>query len=89
MQDGNLELRLIEGMLAGPEQTEDAAQEEIDKRLNHGAALSQNRTPCGSQVAIGFMHPTGSIDPEAIRALGCQAVIYDHVDPLPADNVLT
>ena len=45
MQDGNLELRLIERTLAGPEQAEDAAQEEIDKRLNHGAALSQDRTP--------------------------------------------
>lgn len=41
MQDGNLELRLIERMLAGPDQAEDAAQEETNKRLNHGAAFSQ------------------------------------------------
>jgi hypothetical protein len=41
----DLELRLGRHALVRSEQAEDAAQEEIEERTNHGAALSQIEPP--------------------------------------------
>jgi hypothetical protein len=41
-----LKLRLGRHALVGPEQAEDASQEEVEDGPDHGAALSQIGSPC-------------------------------------------
>jgi hypothetical protein len=58
-QDRDLKLRLSPRALGRPEQADDAAQEEIQERLEHGAALLQTATPASWWDVIGFSYPTG------------------------------
>jgi len=44
-QHGDLEFRLSRRALVRPKQAEDAAQEEVEKGGDHGAALSQIGPP--------------------------------------------
>jgi hypothetical protein len=54
----DLELRLSHRAHIRAEQVEDSAQEQIEERAEHGAALSQiGRVP--PESAIGFVNPTG------------------------------
>ena len=58
-QDRDLKLRLSPRGLGRPEQAEDSAQEEIQERLEHGAALLQTAPSASWWDVIAFSYPTG------------------------------
>jgi hypothetical protein len=72
-QDRNLELRLSGCRLARPEQAEKAAQEEIEERADHGAALSHIEAIwplCACDRVLlphGIEHLTGAIDADFLQ----------------------
>jgi len=63
-QHSDLEFRLGRHVVVRTDQTEDPAQEEIEKRADHGAAFSQTGRRCWSQHAIVFLDPTMSFSME-------------------------
>ena len=56
-QDGDLELRLGRHALVGPEQAEDAADDEVEDGPDHGGALSEGGPASGCGRRSGFWTP--------------------------------